>query len=65
MVGGLFGIGSGIILAHIILKSLGLIAHQTPIGDLVVNSFAYHQFVAFDGFHSLINKMLHFGDMPA
>ena len=64
VVGGLFGLGSGIILSHIILRSLGLIAHQTPFGDLVVNSFAYHQFVTFDGFHSLMNRMLHFGDLP-
>jgi|GEM_PF-1353798 len=65
IVGGLFGIGSGLILSHVILKSLGLIAHQTAFGDLVVGSFAYHQFVTLDGFHSLMDKMLHFGDMPA
>jgi uncharacterized membrane protein required for colicin V production len=64
IVGGIFGLASGLIVAHVILQALGLIAWQTAFGDSFLNSFAYQQFVEFKGFHILIDKLTHFGDLP-
>jgi len=62
IVGGLLGIGTGIIVAHLFMRSILVAYAGTDFGTVVLNSFMGQELITFRGYHLAVQALQNLGN---
>jgi len=62
LVGGLFGLASGMVVAHVFLKMVLLGYTDTEFADVVVNSFMGQELLKFRSYHVVVTALQNLGN---
>ncbi len=61
-VGAILGIGTGLMAAHIVLRTMLFAAGSTPFGEHLAETIAVRQLVELHGYHYVFQALSHIGD---
>ena len=63
IIGAILGLASGIVLAHVVLRSMVLIYENTALGDALMETVAVQQLVEFRGYLLVLDALTHLGEV--
>jgi len=64
-VGAILGIGSGLLVAHVVVRAMVLASAGSPFGEEVAETIAVRQLVELHGYHYVMHALRHVGELPA